>query len=207
MKTASYVFVNDIPQQQHHRLSAVSIAMRNMIDATSVRISTASIVFAQGHNLDVRICDTVQMPVVGASVSLIERGLVFVGDWSPASGFPPDAVVGQCYRVTSLGSYDDADYEVDDMAVVVAPNTLERQIERFCTSDASGYCRLMSPYHIDCQLTVMSLAHQTESHIVAFDSGFNTHTVTMYPIQSVAHTPRGVFVSAVVGDRSNNIYL
>jgi len=49
--------------------------------------------------------------------------------------------------------------------------------------------------------------YQRESHALRYEAGSVCHNVTMYPLVSVAHTPRGHCVSAAPGDRTNNLFL
>ena len=138
---------------------------------------------------------------------LTERGLTLIGDWQPLSGAPAGLVVGNCYKVTASGDYGGETWEIGDLAVVITGLVLERRVKRFAVTDAGGYVRLMASYNADLLLSVTHASWQSEHHVLRYEAGANSHNVTMYPIVSVVHTPRGHCVSAAPRERGNTIYL
>lgn len=205
MKSAAVVLANE--QEKPRYLSQIAVSFRNAYDFNKTRWHSGGIVFGAGSNLDIRATDTSGTAVAGASVTLIERGLTLIGDWQPLSGAPADLVVGNCYKVTAGGDYGGETWESGDLAVVITGLVLERRVKRFAVTDAGGYVRLMASYNADLLLSVTHASWQSEHHVLRYEAGANSHNVTMYPLVSVVHTPRGHCVSASPDDRSNTIYL
>lgn len=205
MKSASVVLANELEKPRY--LSQIAVSFRNASDFNKARWHSGGIVFGAGSNLDLRATDTGGVAVAGASVSLIERGLTLIGEWQPLTGVPAGLVIGNCYKVTAGGDYGGETWEAGDLAVVITGLVLERRVKRFAVTDAGGYVRLMASYNADLLLSVTHASWQAEHHVLRYEAGANSHNVTMYPLISIAHTPRGHCVSAAPGDRSNTIYL
>jgi hypothetical protein len=205
VKSASIVLANELSKPRY--LSQIAVSFRNAYDFNKTRWHSSGIVFGASSNLDLRTTDTAGAAVAGAEVSLIERGLVFIGDWQPAVGLPAGAVVGNCYKVTAGGDYGGETWEAGDLAVVITGLVLERRVKRFAVTDAGGYARLMASYNVDLLLSVTNASWQAEHHVLRYEAGANAHNVTMYPLVSVVHTPRGHCVSIAPGERGNTIYL
>ena len=206
MKSVSIALYND-RYDIRHSVSAVCVQLANTRLPTKGAAKSVSIMFAGGSNLAVLVTDIARTYVAGAEVSLIERGLVLVGDWQPSDGMLAGAIVGNCYRVTAGGDYGGETWEAGDLAVVITGVVLERRVNRFVVTDAGGYARLMASYNVDLILSVTHASWQAERHVLRYLAGANSHNVTMYPLISIAHTPRGHCVSAAPGDRANTIYL
>lgn len=202
MKSASIGFSNLLFDVKRS-VSAFNIEFSNLRIATAGTFKSASIEFSGGDNFSVITVDRSGLSVSGSSVSVIEQGLVFRGDWDVSAGVPVDAVVGYCYRNTANVDVAGELWEVDDLAVVVTGMVFSRKVHRFSTSSVAGIARISCPYNVEFDITMTHPNYQVERHWMQVASGVGSHTATLFPLVSVYVSLLGTMLSGNPSDRGN----
>lgn len=211
MKFISTEYSNELAGLKRS-ISLISLELKNDRVVTQARQTGMQIEFASDYNFQLFIrCNDTGAKLEGAEVSIIEDYCNYRGLWNPAEALPSEIAENDCFRISVDGEYNGEAFKADDLAIVLADLSLERQRHRFETSDADGIANLMTAYNRNLLLTVKHQNMQTQHHPICPTSGERVMEIGMLAAEDIAYviSSEGAAVAQSLdpNDSQNTIFI